>query len=93
MAATQWETCSADALLREFFAQDDLSRLAEGAGALLGAGLGAAGRCRSRFGRRRTPLWASRGVARGCKLPTDGPREAPRFPKSSKRAVYRGWAK
>ena len=35
MAATQWETCSADALLREFFAQDDLSRLAEGAGALL----------------------------------------------------------
>ena len=36
MAATQWETCSADALLREFFAQDDLSRLVEGAGALLG---------------------------------------------------------
>ena len=35
MAATQWETCSAEALLREFFAQDDLSRLAEGAGALL----------------------------------------------------------
>ena len=39
MAATQWETCSADALLREFFAQDDLSRLAEGAGALLGCPL------------------------------------------------------
>ena len=36
MAATQWETCSADARLREFFAQDDLSRLVEGAGALLG---------------------------------------------------------
>ena len=39
MAATQLETCSADALLREFFAQDDLSRLAEGAGALLGCPL------------------------------------------------------
>lgn len=39
MAETQWETCSADALLREFFAQDDLSRLAEGAGALLGCPL------------------------------------------------------
>ena len=39
MAATQWETCSADALLREFFAQDDLSRLVEGAGALLGCPL------------------------------------------------------
>lgn len=39
MAATQWETCSADALLRDFFAQDDLSRLAEGAGALLGCPL------------------------------------------------------
>ena len=39
MAATRWETCSADALLREFFAQDDLSRLAEGAGALLGCPL------------------------------------------------------
>lgn len=39
MAATQWETCSADALLREFFAQDDLRRLAEGAGALLGCPL------------------------------------------------------
>ena len=39
MAATQWETCSAEALLREFFAQDDLSRLAEGAGALLGCPL------------------------------------------------------
>ena len=39
MAATQWETYSADALLREFFAQDDLSRLAEGAGALLGCPL------------------------------------------------------
>ena len=39
MAATQWETCSADALLWEFFAQDDLSRLAEGAGALLGCPL------------------------------------------------------
>ena len=39
MAATQWETCSADALLREFFAQDNLSRLVEGAGALLGCPL------------------------------------------------------
>ena len=39
MAATQWETCSADALLRDFFAQDDLSCLAEGAGALLGCPL------------------------------------------------------
>ena len=39
MAATQWETCSAEALLRDFFAQDDLSRLAEGAGALLGCPL------------------------------------------------------
>ena len=39
MDATRWETCSADALLREFFAQDDLSRLAEGAGALLGCPL------------------------------------------------------
>ena len=36
MAETQWETCSAEALLGEFFAQDDLKRLAADAGALLG---------------------------------------------------------
>lgn len=39
MVGTQWEFCSADALLREFFAQDDLGRLAEGAGVLLGCPL------------------------------------------------------
>ena len=35
MADIQWETCSAEALLREFFAQDDLKRLAADTGALL----------------------------------------------------------
>ena len=35
MADIQWEMCSADALLREFFAQDDLKRLAADTGALL----------------------------------------------------------
>lgn len=36
MPEVQWERCSADALLGEFFAQDDLKRLAADAGALLG---------------------------------------------------------
>ena len=35
MPELQWEMCSADALLREFFAQDDLKRLAADTGALL----------------------------------------------------------
>lgn len=39
MPELQWETCSADVLLREFFAQDDLKRLAEHAGQLLGCPL------------------------------------------------------
>ena len=39
MSETQWDTCSAAALLGEFFSQDDLKRLAEHAGQLLGCPL------------------------------------------------------
>ena len=39
MPEVQWERCSADALLGEFFTQDDLKQLASDAGALLGCPL------------------------------------------------------
>mgnify|MGYP000788442924 FL=1 len=35
MGDAQWETCGAETLLEEFFAQDDLRQLAESAGKIL----------------------------------------------------------